>query len=180
MKCPECGKQIKEILGSHHYVESGLENIYLENIPIYNCDCGYSEVEIPEIMSLHELICKHLVSIPKTLNGPEIKFIRTTMGMASKEFANLLKVHKVTVSRWENNKSGMNSATAYFLKILVYDHFSRERRKFIKMIEDVAISEEEALAEIEKNLRSGKKDRNFLRFPIPFAKNNAQLALELA
>jgi len=180
MKCVECGKRMAKKLGTHHYVESGLGNVYLEQIPINVCSCGYSEVEIPEIMSLHEMICKHLVSTAATLRGDEIRFIRTTLGYTAEKFSMLLGVHKGSVSRWENGKSPMNRGNAYMLKLIVLDHFTNERKKVVEMIRDISISEEEAARRVEEQLRSGRSDRKFLRFRIPSSRGKkAQLALEL-
>lgn len=179
MKCPVCEKPIKEHLGTHHYLESGLDNVFLERVPIRDCsDCGYSEVGVPAIMALHEIICKHLVTTPGALTGKEVRFIRTNMGIAAIAFAKAMGVHKVSVSRWENGKSPINKSSAHLLKLMVYSHFTREKKRILKMIEDVSLSEEEAMRQIEESLDAGKRKKKRLTFPIPNSK--VKLALELA
>lgn len=177
--CVECGQPMNERIGTHHYVESGLNGIYLENVPVWECDCGYSEVSLPALMNLHELICKALVMSPFPLRGEEIRFIRTTMGLQAKDLATRFNISAVTVSRWENDKTRMNRANAYLFKMMVDDHFTKEKKKFIKMLEDVSLTEKQAMEAIERQIRAGKSDKKFLRFPIPFAGKRAQLALEL-
>lgn len=177
--CAHCGALMSEKTGTHHFLESGLSNVYLENISIRECACGYSEVSLPAFMNLQEILCKALISSPYPLKGEEIKYIRSAMGFHAKDLAKRLSVSAVTVSRWENGKVRMNRANAYLLKMMVNSHFSRERKKFAKMLEDVSLTEEQAAKEIARQMESGKYDRKFLRFPLPFAGKKAQLALEL-
>ncbi len=179
MKCPVCDKKLKEHLGSHHYLESGLDNVYLEKAPIRDCsDCGYSEVGIPAVMALHEIICKHLVTTPMRLTGKEVRFIRTNLKMSAVQFAKAMDVHKVTVSRWENDKSPLNKSSAYLLKLMVYSHFTKEKKRILEMIEDVSLSEEEARRQVEKSLNAGKHKKTRITFPIP--NSTVKLALEVA
>ena len=179
MKCAECGKKMKKKLGTHHYAESGLDNINLENIPIYGCTCGNSVVGIPAIVALHEQICIALVSAPVSLKGQEIKFIRSTMGLRANEFAKLMRVHKGSVSRWENDKVAMNRAAAHLFKLLVLDHFSKERKRVIKMLEDITITEEAARKQIEKSIAGGKESDGYFKMSVPSLGKKAKLALEL-
>lgn len=178
--CPACGGKMKSSLGRHHYVESGLESVFLEHIPLWRCRaCAYEEVDIPAIGSLHEMLCKILVDTPRNLAGAEIRFIRTSLGMTAEKFAKTLKVSKITVSRWENGHNRMNRAAAFLLHALVHEHFDREKKKYLTMIEDTSLTDAQATERIEKDMRSPKQDSRFLRFPISFANRGAKVALEL-
>lgn len=101
MRCPVCGKGMKKTKGSYKYVESGLDNVILENIPIYRCACGESMPELKNIEELHTIISDNLVKKAVLLTGQEIRFIRKQMGLNAKELASVLSVSPVTVSRWE-------------------------------------------------------------------------------
>jgi DNA-binding transcriptional regulator YiaG len=88
----------------YQYVESGLENVFLDNIEIYFC--GACEIEIPaipKILRLHETIGLAIVSKKNLLNGADIRFLRRNLRLKSQDWAKLLRSKKETVSRWEND-----------------------------------------------------------------------------
>jgi putative zinc finger/helix-turn-helix YgiT family protein len=175
-------------IGDHRYVECGLDSVTLRHIPIHTCDsCGYSEVEIPEIMTLHELIAMLLVTTASSLSGREIRFVRTSMGMTAEAFAKGLRVSKITVSRWENDKNRMNRSAAFILQQKVKEHFRKQRKKYLEMLKDVSLNEEEALRFVESQMTKGEsigrgganRPCETLEFPLPFVSGKARLALEV-
>jgi putative transcriptional regulator len=104
LNCSRCGKPMRKAIGNHHYLESGLDNVYLENIPLYKCpDC---QIEYPSFFRLGRLndrIALTLVQKPALLTGNEIKFLRKNLRMPSHMFARQLGVGKTTLSKWEND-----------------------------------------------------------------------------
>lgn len=102
IKCSRCGKSTHKKIGNYRYKESGLDNVYLENIPVYKCSCGISYPSIFRLHRLNELIALTLVEKPALLSGNEIKFLRKNLHVPSKLFANKLGVGKTTLSKWEN------------------------------------------------------------------------------
>ena len=102
IKCDQCGKAAHKKIGNYKYKESGLDNVYLENIPVYKCSCGISYPSIFRLHRLNELIALTLVEKPALLSGNEIKFLRKNLHVPSKLFANKLGVGKTTLSKWEN------------------------------------------------------------------------------
>ena len=102
IKCSRCGKSTHKKIGNYRYKESGLDNVYLENIPVYECSCGISYPSIFRLHRLNELIALTLVEKPALLSGNEIKFLRKNLHVPSKLFANKLGVGKTTLSKWEN------------------------------------------------------------------------------
>lgn len=98
-------------IGNHHYLESGLDNVYLENIPLYECpDCGTSDPSFFRLGRLNDLIDLTLVQKPALLNGQEIKFLRKGLRMPSHLFAKELGVGKTTLSKWENDLQSHSEA----------------------------------------------------------------------
>lgn len=100
--CSNCGRITQKKIGIHKYTESGLDNVYLENIPFYECTCGVSYPSIFRLSTLNDLIALTLTEKPSLLNGNEIKFLRKNMRAPSGLFANMLGVGKTTLSKWEN------------------------------------------------------------------------------
>lgn len=106
LECAECGRKMKlKFIQKYHYVESGLENIYLIGVNEYHCTkCKLSEVIIPQPLEVHAIIAIALSYKPNPLVGTEIRFMRKEIGMTSKSFAEAIGVAAVTLSRWENNQ----------------------------------------------------------------------------
>jgi len=104
INCSRCGKITHKKTGSHWYRESGLDNAYVENIPVYECsDCDISYPSIFRLGRLNDLIALTLVEKPGLLRGNEIKFLRKNLRMPSKLFAKKLGVGKTTLPKWEND-----------------------------------------------------------------------------
>ncbi len=103
-KCPTCGSEHFLFEKSHHhFLESGLDNVHLTNVEIGTCaDCGEKVVSIPHSTELMRLIAESILLKPTSLNGAEIRFLRKNLYLKINEFAQLLGVDRVTVSRWEN------------------------------------------------------------------------------
>lgn len=101
LNCPNCQKNQTTKIGEYHYTESGLPNVWLLGIEVFECECGESFAFIPCIQELHKLIAKILLTQENPLSGKEIRFLRKTMGLKAKEFADLIGVKNITVSRWE-------------------------------------------------------------------------------
>ena len=102
IKCPKCGNFIQSKIETYKYKESGLDNVFLKNIPAYQCSCGISFASIFRVSRLNELIAQKLLEKPALLDGKEISFLRKNMYMPSKDFAKRLGVEKTTISKWEN------------------------------------------------------------------------------
>ena len=101
LNCPICKKEGRIRIGKHHYIESGLQNVWLIGVEIFECDCGENFAFIPCAKELHNLIAKILLSKEDQLTGREIRFLRKHMGLKAKDFAKQIGVMNVTVSRWE-------------------------------------------------------------------------------
>ena len=102
IKCLKCGKTVGKKVGDYKYRESGLDNVILKTIPIYECSCGVSYPSIFRVPRLNDLIAKTLVEKPALLNGKEIKFLRKNIYLSSKAFSKRLGIDKTSLSKWEN------------------------------------------------------------------------------
>ncbi|MEE9568811.1 MAG: type II TA system antitoxin MqsA family protein [Candidatus Binatia bacterium] len=109
-RCMNCGSsRVRAERGQHHYLESGLENIWLGNVRFIVCKaCEERSVEIPRVNRLHLYIALRLVRKPTLLCGPEFRFIRKELGMQAKELALRLDLHPVTISKWENDTEAVS------------------------------------------------------------------------
>jgi putative zinc finger/helix-turn-helix YgiT family protein len=98
----------------YHYVESGLENVYLKGVTKYTCQkCKESFVDIPQVTELHMIMSLALASKPTKLTGSEIRFMRKEVGMTGRGFAEAIGVDPVTLSRWENSADDANKSDSH-------------------------------------------------------------------
>jgi DNA-binding transcriptional regulator YiaG len=104
---------------THHYTDSGLDNVYLENgYTIHQTPYGEG-VSIENVEGLHRAIGQWLVSLPKPLNGAECRFLRLEMSMSQRDLAGSLGLEEQAVRRWEKNRDGhFNGAADRLLRIL--------------------------------------------------------------
>ncbi|MGH9765172.1 MAG: type II TA system antitoxin MqsA family protein [Blastocatellia bacterium] len=120
MKCTSCSGKTRMLnTQRYHYTESGLDNVYLENIEVRVCDsCGDQIPRISRINDLHATIGRALVMKPTLLVGKEIRFLRQHLGMKSREFAALLRVDNSTLSRWEQGDQAVGPQSDGLIRLL--------------------------------------------------------------
>ncbi len=130
MRCYECGGELKKTKGTHHYRESGLDNIYLKNIPINKCKkCGEYEIEIKNTEELHILISFALMLKPDALIAKEARFFRKLLGYTEEQMANALGIKRVTVSRYETSDKPLNLERDKHLRRFFLE---KKGKKFVK------------------------------------------------
>lgn len=107
----------------HHYLESGLDNVVLANVPMHKCTgCGEELVELKATEGLHRAIALALISKRGPFEPREVKFLRKYLGYSNRDFARKMNVSPETASRWtsEANPMRMSSTAEQLLRVLVY------------------------------------------------------------
>lgn len=81
--CPKCNVSMhRDKISNYHYKQCGLDNVYLNNIPVYICsDCNESALAVPSVASLHRLIAANIVSRINTVSDKEFSFLRKIVDM---------------------------------------------------------------------------------------------------
>lgn len=119
MLCINCHTEMKCAIKTHHYKESGLDNIYLEGIEVCSCEkCGEEEIGIPCIPELHRVIAESLIIQKQPLSGHEVRFLRKNAGMSAKRFAAIIAVDSSTLSRWENENQTISTANDRLIRMI--------------------------------------------------------------
>ncbi|MCF6159605.1 MAG: YgiT-type zinc finger protein [wastewater metagenome] len=112
MKCVICSKKVEiTVVKNYHYTMSGLDNIYLSDIPVSKCACG----ETPKVEGLHSLIVKKILQKNDLLTGREIRFMRQQMKLEAAELAEQVGVGEDVLLKWED---GAESAGLVYDKLL--------------------------------------------------------------
>src|SRR5687767_1183748 len=116
-RCTECGEPQREVRRIVDYLESGLDNVQLVNVPVWVCANSHEELEIPAITQLHELLAQMIIRKPANLTGPEIRFLRRRVDMQAKEFAERIGLTPVALSRFENGKTVVSQRTGLLIRL---------------------------------------------------------------
>ena len=87
----------------YHYTECGLKNVYIVGLSV-DKDDGEETIQIPNIQELHWLIAKDILE-SKSMNGEEIRFLRTEMGYTPEELSKELNMALRTLKSIENDKT---------------------------------------------------------------------------
>jgi YgiT-type zinc finger domain-containing protein len=103
--CGECGEPMTRGIGTVDYDLSGLDNVILENVPVWDCVNGHRDVQIPASDSLHVLLARALIVQPSPLKGQEVRFLRKHLGYSARAFSRHLGMNPVTLSKFENERT---------------------------------------------------------------------------
>ncbi len=102
---------------NHHYTESGLSNVWIQGLSTVD-DEGKKVLRIPNIRSLHRLISKVVLTSDGSLTGPELRYLRTEMGLTQTQLGKLVHRQRLTIARWESGESTLDGATEAYIRIL--------------------------------------------------------------
>ncbi len=144
---------------NYHYVECGLDTIYLANgFERFDSQRGPS-VAIRDVDALHEVIGRHICDHKKDLNGREIRFLRREMLISQASLAHMLGVKEQTVHRWEAGKTTMPRAAEAILRVLYMEQVGapdgglRSALKRIADLEDEIHRQEEMIFKLDKQVQ---------------------------
>jgi putative zinc finger/helix-turn-helix YgiT family protein len=118
-KCSACEADAKIVRGDYQYKESGLDNVVLRNIEFVTCPaCGNVDPIIPRMTALHRVMAGAITRKPYRLSGNEIRFLRKYMHMTGERLANVMKVDKTTISKWENDQDPIGDQSDRLLRLI--------------------------------------------------------------
>ena len=106
---------------AYHYIECGLDNVFLYNIPIVHDQGGEQVVCIPRIHVLHKVIAQGIIIKNGLLSGKEIRFLRTEMGLKQSELAQIIGKDQQTIGRWERGENTPDKTTDILIRIMAKD-----------------------------------------------------------
>ena len=156
-RCLACGnKSITITNKDYHFTESGLDNLYLKDIETLTCNiCGEEVVSIPKPTELMSLIGEYIVLKKNSLSGEEIKLLRKNLHLKINEFAQLIGVDRVTVSRWENGHETPPKTTDRLIRLI---YVTKNR---LDQLDNSASTLENHLLSHMKQEREGTSEENY-------------------
>ena len=96
-------------MNTYRYTESGLDNVMIIGVNFVTDDSGEECLVIPNINELHKTIAQGIVTRRGSINGRELRFIRTEMGMTQAQLAELLHREPLAISRWEREECPLDA-----------------------------------------------------------------------
>lgn len=89
---------------TYNYIESGLDNVILENgYTIHKTPYG-DGVSIENVAGLHQAIGRWLVRQRRPLTGAEFRFLRAELELSQLMIAQMLGTGEQAVRRWEKQR----------------------------------------------------------------------------
>lgn len=110
----------------YRYTESGLDNVYIHNLPVVTDDEGEETYGIPRIHELHRAIARFIVEKPSGMSGKELRFVRTEMGLTQAQLAKLVHKEPLTVGRWERGEFVIDENAETLIRLLVIEELNLE------------------------------------------------------
>lgn len=142
VRCDTCGTPMSPATKDYRYRESGLNHVILEGLRVYQCPkCRTEAPEIPNLLGLHRVIAKALLTKLALLTGPEVRFLRRHVGLKAREFADQLGTTPVSVSRWETGAIAIDAKTDRLIRLLCVRKLEEEAHQlFLPGLYDVVTS----------------------------------------
>ena len=140
-----------------HFLDSGLDNVYLVGIKYFTHPDGRIVAEIPALKQLMRLIARDLVLSKSDLTGNEVRFLRKRLGKKATEYCKYLGLEPETLSRVENGKQPISSATEKLARLSyailseetdLYDH---AKTILQSMLDDLRPAKDKIVLEIRDN-----------------------------
>lgn len=101
---------------SYRYDECGLDNVEILGMKVCLDDHGEEVFFIPCINGLHKAISEGIVSHPNGMNGKELRFLRSEMGLTQEQLASLVHHDRQSVGRWERGEHPIDSSAEVIIR----------------------------------------------------------------
>ena len=102
----------------YRYTESGLDNVVIEGIEVVRDDLDDTVYCIPNVRGLHRAIAYAIITRDSGISEKELRFLRTEMGFTQEQLAKILRVARVTVTRWETAEKPIGQHAEFIVRML--------------------------------------------------------------
>jgi len=103
---------------AYHYVQCGLDNVYLRNGYETEVVDGEEYVSVKDVEKLWKAIGISLAADQRDLSPKELRFLRRHMGLSQEELAKKLQVDVQTVARWEKQQTKISGPANLAIRTL--------------------------------------------------------------
>ena len=142
-RCRECGQEMRQAGGRYHWVESGLDNVYIEGDQVKQWECpnGHKTVQIGGLKNLLDTLAETLANKRGRLTGPEVRYLRKSLYWKAGNMARALGVDAATLSRIENGHAPVSGAVDRMVR-MIYQNPSEAERNLMALTDEPGENEE--------------------------------------
>jgi putative zinc finger/helix-turn-helix YgiT family protein len=131
LSCPACDNQVVREQWTDESFEYGVEErstTLRVRVPLCHCEnCGLEFTDHRAEELRHAAVCRHLM----LLTPAEIIAIRERNGMSQQAFAELSRIGRASLARWESGSIVQNASVDSFLYLLCFsENIERLRQRF--------------------------------------------------
>lgn len=129
----------------HHYIESGLPNIYLKSGYHLSEEDGEQFVSFEKLDSLHYWIAHYICTKDSRMSAEQVKFVRIEMDMSQSKFGELTFNDRQTVARWEKGQVPITPLPDLMIKAILFESLAEEKSvfSFFNLLKDADIDPQE-------------------------------------
>lgn len=121
-------------MNAYHYVQCGLDNVWLENgFEVIKTPYGKS-VKIDNPAQLDAAIAEDLTQKPSPLTGREFRFLRLQLDMSQKRVGELLGKEAQTVALWEKAEA-VNRDVDFMIRHIYRQTAINARQTYVEMVD---------------------------------------------
>jgi DNA-binding transcriptional regulator YiaG len=115
---------MEEVMGAYRYTECGLDNVMIEGMTVLVDDGGEKAMTIPNVNALHRVIALGIVNRKSGMNGKQLRYLRTEMGMTQAQLAVVVHRESLTISRWERGEDQIDSNAEALIRMCATQELS--------------------------------------------------------
>ncbi|MCI0734459.1 MAG: hypothetical protein L0Y38_11685 [Methylococcaceae bacterium] len=121
-------------MNAYHYVQCGLDNIWLRNgFEIVETSYGKS-VKIDRPDQLDAAICEYLTKKAAPLTGHEFRFLRLQLDMSQKRIGELMGKEAQTVALWEKSEQ-VNQEVDFMIRHIYRQTVINVRQTYVELVD---------------------------------------------
>lgn len=102
----------------YHYTECGLDTVWIGGIQMLTDDDGDEVLTIHNINGLHRVIAEGIIGRDGAMDGKELRFLRTEMGLTQAELGKILQKEALTVGRWERGETPLDPNAETIIRLV--------------------------------------------------------------
>jgi DNA-binding transcriptional regulator YiaG len=122
----------------YHYIESGLDYVWLANgYTVHKTEYGKG-VSIENIEALQKTIALWIIDSPATMTGAEFRFLRMELDLSQRRIAELINAEEQAVRRWEKARNKPVKGSAERMMRVLFHAYSGGDAEIRHMIDKLA------------------------------------------
>jgi putative zinc finger/helix-turn-helix YgiT family protein len=142
-ECSNCGKDAQVVRGDYHFKESGLRNLVLTGIELIRCGhCGNVDPILSNVDDLMYSIAQSVIRKPSRLVGEELRFLRKHLELTQDQFAEMLRIDKTTLSKWENEDDPIGWQSELLIRMVAQTLLENHKSEAEKLVHSFGQIEE--------------------------------------